>query len=367
MKEVGLYIHIPFCKQKCYYCDFISYPNKDSYIKAYIEALIKEYRDYKAEEYMIKTVYIGGGTPSYIDSKYICKILKEIDLSNAEEITIEVNPGTVTREKLLSYKSVGINRLSIGLQATQDRLLKEIGRIHSYSEFVDTYNMAREIGFDNINIDLMLALPEQTINDLQESIQEVIKFNPEHISIYSLILEEGTKLHYMVDTKQCTLPKDDIERKMYWLAKEMLEEKGYIHYEISNFAKLGHKSKHNMDCWKQKEYIGIGAAAHSYLDGRRYSNKESLEEYIKNYQDKDVHEVQDKHIQEKEYMMLGLRKLEGVRISEFKTKFNDNPIYLFRNELNRLVTLGLIEIEFDNIKLTNKGIDLANIAWEEFI
>lgn len=367
MKEINLYMHIPFCKRKCYYCDFISYSNKDSYIEEYIDTMIKEYRNYKAEEYIIKTVYIGGGTPSYIDSKYIVKILNEINLENAEEITIEVNPGTVTKQKLLDYKISGINRLSIGLQATQDSLLNKIGRIHTYSEFLDTYNMAKEVGFKNINIDLMLALPEQKIEDIMQSVQKIIELNPEHISIYSLILEEGTKLYDMVNTKKCILPKDDEEREMYWEVKNILENNGYNHYEISNFAKKGYYSKHNTDCWNQKEYIGLGAAAHSYLDNRRYSNLENIEEYIKNYNDKKVHEIQDKISQEKEYMILGLRKLDGINISEFELKFNENPIYLFRNELNKLVNLELIEIDLNNIRVTDKGLDLANMVWEEFI
>ena len=367
MNEVNLYIHIPFCKKKCYYCDFISYPNKDDYIEEYIDTVIKEYSNYKAEEYIIKTVYIGGGTPSYIDSKYIVKLLKEINIEKAEEITIEINPGTVTKEKLIDYRNSGINRLSIGLQATQDTLLKEIGRIHTYNEFLDTYNMAREVGFKNINIDLMLALPKQHIEDLIQSVKRIIELNPEHISIYSLILEEGTKMYDMVNKQKCTLPKEDEEREMYWAVKNILEKNGYNHYEISNFAKNGYHSKHNIDCWNQKEYIGIGVAAHSYLDNRRYSNLGNIEEYIKNYHDKEIHEIQDKISKQKEYMILGLRKLDGIYISEFELKFNENPIYLFRNELNKLVNQELIEIDLNNIRLTNKGLDLANIVWEEFI
>ena len=367
MNEVNLYIHIPFCKKKCFYCDFISYPNKDDYIEEYIDTVIKEYSNYKAEEYIIKTVYIGGGTPSYIDSKYIVKLLKEINLEKADEITIEINPGTVTKEKLINYKNSGINRLSIGLQATQDTLLKEIGRIHTYNEFLNTYNMAREVGFKNINIDLMLALPKQHIEDLIQSVKKIIELNPEHISIYSLILEEGTKMYDMVNKQKCTLPKEDEEREMYWAVKNILEKNGYNHYEISNFAKNGYHSKHNIDCWNQKEYIGIGAAAHSYLDNRRYSNLGNIEEYIKNYHDKEIHEIQDKISKQKEYMILGLRKLDGIYISEFELKFNENPIYLFRNELNKLVNLELIEIDLNNIRLTDKGLDLANIVWEEFI
>ncbi len=367
MKEINLYIHIPFCKKKCYYCDFISYNNKDNYIEEYINTIIKEYCNYKAEEYIIKTIYIGGGTPSYIDSEYIVKILKEINLEKAEEITIEINPGTVTKQKLINYKRCGINRLSIGLQSTKDSLLKEIGRIHNYNEFLNTYNMAREVGFKNINIDLMLALPKQTIEDIIQSVKDIVELDSEHISIYSLILEEGTKMYDMVNIQKCILPNEDEEREMYWTVKNILEENGYIHYEISNFAKKGYYSKHNVDCWNQKEYIGLGVSAHSYLDNRRYSNLEKIDEYIKNYNDKKVHEIQDKKCQQKEYMILGLRKLEGVNISEFKLKFSENPIYLFRNELNKLVDLELIEIELNNIRLTDKGLDLANIVWKEFI
>lgn len=367
MKEIGLYIHIPFCKKKCYYCDFISYPNKDNCADEYIDTLIKEYKNYKAEEYTIKTIYIGGGTPSYINSKKIKRLLKEIDIRNAEEITIEVNPGTVTREKLIDYKEAGINRISIGLQSTKDNLLKNIGRIHTYNEFLQTYNLAREVGFTNINIDLMLALPGQSIEDLKESVEKILNLNPEHISVYSLILEEGTKLYDLIESGTYALPEDETERKMYWLVKDMLESKGYKHYEISNFAKEGFESKHNTDCWKQKEYVGIGAAAHSYLDNRRYSNQEIIEEYIKNYSNKEVHEEQDKLSKEKEFMILGLRKIKGINISDFKSKFNDNSIYLFREELNKLVNEGLIEIDLDNIRLTSKGLDLANIVWEEFI
>ena len=325
------------------------------------------YSNYKAEEYIIKTIYIGGGTPSYINSKYIVKLLKEVNLENAKEVTIEVNPGTITKEKLIDYKNAGVNRLSIGLQSTQDTLLNKIGRIHNYSEFLETYSLAREVGFKNINIDLMLALPEQSIYDIEESVEEVIKLNPEHISIYSLILEKGTKLYNMVNSNMCSLPKEEEERNMYWKVKYILEKAGYEHYEISNFAKNGYYSIHNIDCWKQKEYIGLGVAAHSYLDNRRYSNLQNIEEYIENYNRKETHEIQDKISKVREYMLLGLRKLEGVSISKFKNKFNDNPIYLFRNELNKLVNLQLLVIDLNSINLTNKGLNFANIVWEEFI
>ena len=374
-KDIGLYIHMPFCKAKCYYCDFISYANKEKLIKEYVEALIKEMKHNNLSKYSIQTVYIGGGTPSLIDNESISKIMDNVRLFVADnaEITIEINPGTANKEKLKKYKEIGINRLSIGLQSADNELLSEIGRIHKYEDFLNVYNEARNIGFRNINVDLMLGLPNQDLKKLEESVREVITLSPEHISIYSLILEENTKLYDMVMNEELKLPDEAIERKMYWNVKKMLENEGYIHYEISNFAKEGYKSRHNSDCWEQKEYIGIGVSSHSYLNNKRYSNSESVEEYIKNINNNDfdknitIHEEQTKEDKQKEYMILGLRKINGVNITKFKNKFGENPIFLYRQELNKLVQEELIEIYDNNIKLTDKGLDLANVVWEEFI
>lgn len=374
-KDIGLYIHMPFCKAKCYYCDFISYANKEKLIKEYVEALIKEMKHNNLSKYSIQTVYIGGGTPSLIDNESISKIMDNLRLFVADnaEITIEINPGTANKEKLKKYKEIGINRLSIGLQSADNELLSEIGRIHKYEDFLNVYNEARNIGFRNINVDLMLGLPNQDLKKLEESVKEVITLSPEHISIYSLILEENTKLYDMVMNEELKLPDEAIERKMYWNVKKMLENEGYIHYEISNFAKEGYKSRHNSDCWEQKEYIGIGVSSHSYLNNKRYSNSESVEEYIKNINNNDfdknitIHEEQTKEDKQKEYMILGLRKINGVNITKFKNKFGENPIFLYRQELNKLVQEELIEIYDNNIKLTDKGLDLANVVWEEFI
>ena len=235
------------------------------------------------------------------------------------------------------------------------------------------YEEAREIGFKNINVDLIFGLPNQSIEMLEESVKKVIELKPEHISVYSLILEEGTKIYNMVAEGKIELPSEKLERRMYWTVKEMLEEAGYIHYEISNFAKPGYESRHNSDCWEQKEYIGIGTAAHSYLNDTRYSNTEKLEEYIENIKNNEfdknvtIHESQSKESKQKEYMLLGLRKLEGVSIKKFKNIFGQNPIYLYHKELDKLVKEELLEIDGDYIKLTNKGLDLANIVWEEFV
>ena len=379
MSEFGIYVHIPFCKSKCYYCDFISYSSKECIWDKYINALIQEikHNSYKLKEKNITTIYIGGGTPSIINSENIIKIIKTIkenyNVINDCEITIEVNPGTVTKEKLIDYKNVGINRLSIGLQSTKDNLLKEIGRIHDYEQFKETYNMAKECGFDNINVDLMLALPNQTLKDIEESVEEIIKLNPKHISVYSLILEEETKLYDMVERKEVELIDDDLERNMYWSVKKKLEEAEYIHYEISNFSKKGYESKHNLNCWNQEEYIGFGVAAHSYMDKKRFYNIIDVEEYIKNIEEENfeknsfVEEIQKEEDIKKEYMMLGLRKIDGVSIQEFKNKFIENPLYVFNKELAKLVEEELVEVDLDRIKLTKKGLDLANLVWEEFV
>lgn len=403
--ELGIYIHIPFCIKKCDYCDFISYPNCYQMQDKYIESLLEEIEENKEllQKNFVSTIYIGGGTPSSIKPELIKKILDKIyniigykvNMNSSIEITMEVNPGTTTKNNLQLYKNYGINRLSIGLQSTNDRILKEIGRIHNYSQFVDTYKWAVEAGFENINVDLMLGLPNQSIEDLKDSLEKITNLDPtpKHISVYSLIVEEGTKIEQNINSGKLKLPDDEEERMQYHYTKNYLELNGYKHYEISNFAKTGFESKHNVNCWEQKQYVGFGVAAHSYVDGVRYSNTNDLHEYlkitemknkndkeIKNLENKDnnmikqpfkskqiIEEVQDKTEMEKEFMMLGFRMLDGVKISKFKEKFGENPLYLFRNEIKKLVEEELIEVDLDNIKLTSKGLDLANLVFEEFI
>lgn len=391
-KNIGLYIHIPFCKKKCEYCDFKSYAGQEALIDEYIKWLNYEielvgksnqadYENGLDKLAVVNTIYIGGGTPSFIEEKHIKEILDAIkknyvfpiNLEEKVEVTIEVNPGTVNEEKLKTYKASGINRLSIGLQETHNEILKNIGRIHTYQDFLETYQTARKVGFDNINVDLMLALPGQSIEDLSESVDRIIKLNPEHISVYSLIIEEGTPFYKKYMNNELKLPEDEIERKMYWLVKKRLEEAGYKHYEISNFAKPGYESKHNLACWNQEEYIGLGVSAHSYTNNLRYSNIDNIPNYIQNlksgkdYLNLVVHEKQSKGSKMKEFIMLGLRKIGGVYIQNFKEKFGENPIYLYRKELEKLVQEELLEIDGDVIRLTNKGLDLANLVWEEFV
>ena len=377
MENFGIYIHIPFCKKKCKYCDFISFSCYAEKENEYVDSLLKEIENYESIEKEVSTIYIGGGTPSIIDSKNIIKILEKIRLKfnvkSDAEITIEINPGTITKEKLEDYKSAGINRLSIGLQSTNNDILNLIGRIHTYEEFEKNYNLAKEVGFTNINVDLMLALPNQSMDILIDSLLKVINLNPNHISLYSLILEEGTELEKMIESGEYKLCDEGLERKMYHKTKSILEKNGYVHYEISNFAKKGYESKQNLSCWNQEEYIGFGLAAHSYYNKKRFSNIESIEEYISNINkgeyDKNivVHESQDKPSEMREFMMIGLRKIDGVKISDFERKFRINPLFYFRFEISKLTDEELIEVDLDYIKLTKKGLDFANLVFEEFV
>lgn len=375
MKEIGIYVHIPFCQRKCEYCDFISFENKYELIDKYIETLIleieNESKKISKEEYKVTTVYFGGGTPSFIDSKYIVQILEKIKQNFNlidSEVTIEINPGTVDEIKLKRYFENGINRISIGLQETNNDLLKVIGRIHTYEKFLETYNLARKIGFKNINVDLMIGLPNQTLFNIEKSLEKLLELNPEHISVYSLILEDNTKLKDRIDNKELELPSEALERKMYWKVKDELEKNNYIQYEISNFSKEGLESKHNVNCWKQEEYLGFGLAAHSYFNNIRYSNIHKLEEYLEfNGKNKIIQERQSREEIMKEYMLLGLRKIDGVSISEFEQKFRIHPLFYFRFEISKLEERDLIEVDLDNIKLTRKGLDLANQVFQEFV
>lgn len=378
MERFGIYIHIPFCVKKCSYCDFVSFCSDEKIWEQYTNAVVCEIENKKIENpKKVTTIYIGGGTPSLIPENYIVKIINTVKsrfkIEESAEITIEVNPGTVTEKKLVAYKNVGINRISIGLQSAEDRILKLIGRIHNYQTFLSTYNLTRNIGFENINVDLMLAIPTQTKGELLNTLNKVIELKPNHISLYSLIVEENTEIKKALEVGKLEYVDEKVEREMYWKTKRILEKNGYFHYEISNFAKRGFESKHNMDCWNQEEYIGFGIAAHSYINNKRFSNISNLEEYIKNINEEnfekniELHENQTKQDKMKEYMMIGLRKIDGISISEFERRFRISPLFYFRFEIDKLVKENLLEVDLDYIKLTKKGLDFANIVFEEFI
>lgn len=356
----SLYIHIPFCKQKCYYCDFNSYSGKENLISDYCEALKKELQSYSFNQF--QTIYIGGGTPSIIPADKIKELLKLVVCNG--EITIEANPESLDEAKLIKYKEAGINRLSMGLQATQNSILKEIGRICTYEDFEKAYILARKVGFLNINVDIMFGLPRQTVENVKESIQKIIELNPEHISCYSLILHEPIFKN---------LPSDEDERNMYYTIQNELKKAEYFQYEISNFAKKGKESKHNLSYWNQEEYIGIGAGASSYINKKRYTNESDIKKYIekieKNEIQYNIEEIQDEESKLREYMILRLRLLEGVDVEEAYKKFGVNVLEKFKNEISKMVEKGLLKVTMGNnkkIQLTPKGLDFANIVWEEF-
>lgn len=350
----SIYIHIPFCKNKCWYCDFNSFSGKENLINDYMIALKKEIQSYSFDE--LQTVYFGGGTPSYVDAKYIEEILTMLKCKNAE-ITLEVNPGTATEEKLRRYIASGVNRLSIGLQATQNDILKDIGRIHTLEEFDKTYKLARNVGFTNISVDLMFGLPNQTLKDVKESLDYILKIGPEHISCYSLILHKDTKKH---------LPSDEEERKMYHYLVATLKNAGYVHYEISNFAKKGFESKHNLVYWNQEEYVGVGAGASSYVNNIRYTNERNIEKYILENK-REIEEEQDLESKLREYVILKLRLVKGLNLEEASKRFNVNIEEKFANEIQKMCKYGLLKVDDGNMSLTDRGLDLANIVWEEFI
>ena len=378
MEELGIYIHIPFCKQKCFYCDFCSFANKNEMQGKYVETVINEIKNIThKEKYTVTTIYLGGGTPSILNPDYIKNILQEIkssfEILDDAEITIEINPGTVNEEKLKKYKEYGINRLSIGLQSANDKILKKIGRIHDYKQFEETFFYARKCGFKNINVDLMIGLPTQAVEDVKQTLEKIIQKNPEHMSVYSLIIEEGTIIEKLINENKLQLPDEETERIMYWTVVNELKENGYNQYEISNFSKKTYESKHNTNCWKQKQYIGLGTSAHSYLNKKRYSNTNNIEEYIKNIQENNIsknitiHEEQTEESTMNEYMLLGLRMIKGININEFKQKFKIDPTIKYKEILEKLQKENLIQITKTSIKLTKQGIDFGNIVWEEFI
>ena len=293
--------------------------------------------------------------------------------SNSCELYFEESDIDGFIEKLERYYQAGINRLSVGLQTSNNKILKLIGRIHTYEQYVKTIQLAKDVGFTNINSDIIIGLPEQTIYDVEDTINKLLELDLTHISIYSLIIEENTKIEKMINDGMVKLPDEEIERYMYWFAKRKLEKNGYIHYEISNFSKPGYMSKHNMDCWKQKEYLGFGVSASSYENKKRYSNTNSIKKYIKNINmnklenNINVEEKQTISDQRNEYMILGLRKLSGINIDEFVKKFSRSPLVIYRKQIEDLLAKDLITIDINSIKLSKKGLDFANIVWEEFI
>lgn len=413
MKKLGIYIHIPFCVRKCDYCDFLSAPSDNKTMESYVKALMNEIKlnKEKMAEYLVDTVFIGGGTPSILEENLMVDVIETLknncNLDINYEMTIECNPGTVTEKKLQSYKKAGINRLSFGLQSADNRELASIGRIHTYEDFLDSYTIARKCGFENINIDLMSALPGQSVETYRNTLEKIIALEPEHISAYSLIIEDGTKMKDRVENALALgkniLPDEDEERNMYYLTEELLHEAGYKRYEISNYSKPGYECKHNIGYWKRKEYLGFGIGAASLYKEVRYNNVSDLKTYMDKlhgvqgqlsdnvlnyfYNDKEkslehmngdrMHESNldiketlqhlSKEEQMEEQMFLGLRMMEGVSVKNFNENFETTFDDIYGKITSKLISQGLLERGNEHIRLTNKGIDVSNYVMSEFL
>ena len=367
-----LYVHIPFCVRKCQYCDFLSGPSDEETKDRYIEALLKEIRAAEhTEDYEIVSVFIGGGTPSALKAEAIASIMRTLQeqffFCEDAEVTIEANPGTVDLEKLTIYRNVGINRLSLGLQSTDAEDLKLRGRIHSSEEFLKSYEWARKAGFSNINIDLMFAIPGQTGEAWRQHLYQVAELNPEHISAYSLIIEEGTPFA----EQNLDLPDEDTEYQMYEDTAEILERYGYRQYEISNYAKQGYMCRHNAGYWQRREYLGFGLGASSLYGGMRFSNTHQMQEYLKESRNpdqirKDV-TVLSRNEQIEEFMFLGLRMTEGISEKKFEENFDVRLMDVYGDILQKYEETGFMEHIETKWRLTRKGIHVSNHILADFL
>ena len=392
-----IYVHIPFCIKKCLYCDFLSGPCDDFSKEKYVKSLLYEISYYgkkygkEGRDIIVSSVFFGGGTPSILDETLMSSIIKQLrdsfTIEENAEITIECNPGTLSADKLRIYKQSGVNRLSIGLQSANDDELKNIGRIHTYEDFVRSYYMARECGFDNINIDLMSALPGQTLKSYKETLEKIVNLNPEHISSYSLILEEGTPLYDRIEKlekngEDTGLPDEDTEREMYYLTKKILSDNGFERYEISNYSKKGYECRHNIAYWIRDNYLGLGLGASSCMDNIRRKNTDDMKRYMEvfcNDHVKDIsgsgvlNEEETAVLSEKdmmaEFMFLGLRMISGISKQKFKRCFGKDYDTIYGGVTEKLIKEGLAEIfdDGDRICLSEKGIDVSNSIFVNFI
>lgn len=381
-KTLELYFHIPFCVRKCLYCDFLSAPSDDGTKDAYMEALLREIKERAGEyhNYLIDTVFIGGGTPSAVAPTWIEKLMETVkehfQISDTSEVTIEVNPGTVNEDALRMYHNVGINRLSIGLQSADDAELARLGRIHTWEEFRETYTLARNAGFSNVNVDVMSALPGQNMDSYKRTLHKVLSLTPqpEHISAYSLIVEEGTPFAKMEEAGTLALPDEDEERLMYEQTKEVLGMQGYERYEISNYAKRGFSCGHNIGYWKRTEYVGFGIGAASLVENVRFRNESDLKKYITDpLSCRCEHQTLNVQEQMEEFMFLGLRMTVGVGKNKFEKIFGQTMDAVYGEVIRRNIADGLLYEYADTeagetyVALTERGLDLSNYVMSQFL
>lgn len=377
-RELELYIHIPFCARKCAYCDFLSFAAPVRIYREYVDKLIEEIygQSENFRDYQVSTIFLGGGTPSILPAEIMEELLSVLwecfDIAEGAEITIEANPGTLTMEKLETYLEGGVNRISIGLQSSDDMELKALGRIHTFDEFLKSYQRARQAGFTNINVDLMSGIPGQDVHSWKNTLRKVMMLKPEHISAYSLIVEEGTPFYELYGTDRKGLPDEEIDREMYHLTKEMMESQGYSRYEISNYARPGYECRHNIGYWTGVDYLGLGLGASSYTHGFRYHNTGDFTEYLglnlreAGAASQDIQELSHEEKME-EFMFLGLRMMKGISGSEFLGRFGQNMWNIYGDVLNKLEEQKLIEVDAPTVRLTELGIDVSNMVLSNFL
>lgn len=376
MHDLSLYIHIPFCVKKCDYCDFLSAPASEEVKKQYMQALFSEIsrRGKDFENYRVGTVFIGGGTPSVIPPETICGLLEQVreafHVCEDAEITIEMNPGTAGgKAAFRQYKKAGINRLSIGLQSAADEELRLLGRIHTFAQFENTWREARETGFTNINVDLISAIPGQTVESYRQTLETVCALGPDHISAYSLIVEEGTPFFERYASFAEEEEQEEKDRQMYRLTEKLLGKAGYFRYEISNYAKEGKECRHNLVYWNRGEYLGLGIGAASLINNMRYNNTSNLNTYIRNHGFVPSQNSQSLSVQDRmeEFMFLGLRLIKGVEREEFKRLFKEEIENVYGKILEKNYRDGLLRQEHGRIFLTSRGLDLSNYVSAQFL
>ncbi len=374
---LSLYIHIPFCKQKCAYCDFPSFAGLESCYDDYVEALCSELKRSAdlCRDYTIPTVFFGGGTPTVLSPKQLGRlmdvVMRKYRLEDGAEITMEANSGTLDKKMLTELSAMGVNRLSMGLQAWQNRHLKRLGRIHTQEEFVQNYTDARAAGFQNINVDVMFGLPGQTLNDWAETLEHVVQLSPDHLSAYSLTVEEGTPFFEQQEAGTLNLPGEAMDRRMYALARDVLPRFGYHQYEISNFARDGKESRHNLVYWTCNEYLGLGLAAHSYVAGDRFHNTRDMKKYLEARGNKRamLEEMERLTPEDKmaEFCFMGLRLTRGISTAEFEKRFGAAFADVYGPVAERFRDEGLLKKTDEGWALTNRGLDVANTVFAAFI
>lgn len=376
MKKLGIYIHIPFCVKKCNYCDFYSVKWDELSENKYIQSVINEIKSYSElqDKFIVDTIYIGGGTPSIINPQNLENMINAIKsifkVEENAEISMEANPNTLNKENLNAYSSIGINRLSIGIQSLNDDILKNIGRIHNSKEALEAIEKAKHCGFENINVDVMFNIPGQTIEDINSTIFQLIKKEIRHISFYSLKLEKGTPMYTLEKNKKIFMPEEDEEREMYYAGRLIMEANNLFQYEISNFAIRGYECRHNLKYWNQEEYIGIGPSAHSFLKNMRFNNPSDLAEYTLKGENgtfkRNIQEVMNENDLIFEYIMLRLRLRSGLKFADFKNKFSKDFKEIYTYEIDYLTKNKLVELDDESICLTKVGIDISNYVFRYF-